>query len=876
MRCEYDAAPRTIDHDHPRFSWQLSASVSEASQSAFQIQVTVPTMCKTRGFEEGASTKLEWDSDRVDSSRSRWVEYAGKPLRPMTRYAWRVRVWDAQGVGGNWSEPSIFETGRRDLPWIASWIGGTDQGSTVTPGRPPMLRRNFTLNNLPARAKLCITALGLHACSINGQRISDEEFSPGWTDYHRRVVYRSYDVTALLQRGENVIGVVLGDGWYCGRIAWFGRENYGERPALLAELRIEMDDGKQVVISSDEQWRWNTGPLLYSDLLDGESYDARQERPGWDAPGGDEGGWKPVEVFQPPGCDIVAPVAPPVRAIRRIPSERIDSPDSAISLYDLKQNISGRCQVMVRGPRGSTIRLRYGEMLQQDGSLYTENLRSAAATDWYTLRGDDKEETYTTAFTFHGFQYVEVRSATRQTVEVLAVEGVVLHNDMDATGSFGCSEPLLNQLFSNQMWGQRGNYLEAPTDCPQRDERLGWTGDAQVYMPTACFNYDTSGFMAKWLQDLRDSQDECGRYPRFAPNPSPNPSDRDGGPAWSEAGIICAWQLWLHYGDRRVLEDHYPSMQRFEQYLEQTSQQGIRPIDREDVWPGFGDWLALDNMGDDRFGATPRTLIGTAYHIRSLDLLAKIAVVLDDAENANRYLQRATTIRRAFQKKFVKENTQLAGHTQTSYLLALAFDILPDPLRPAALKHLLERLDHYENHLSTGFVGTPLLCPVLTRFGKTDLAYRLIMNRTYPGWLYSILQGATTMWERWNSYTRDRGFGPVEMNSFNHYAYGAIGHWMYETILGIQPLESHPGFKHFRLCPQPGGGLTHARGGFDSPYGPITVEWKLADHTFSCQLRVPPNTTAEFILPRQTKGGPGRIPTKRSAPMILSPGDYSF
>ena len=865
LRCEYAREPINVDSESPRLSWRLG--VAQGRSVAYQIQVG------RAAFDESA---LSWDSGRVASGRTTWIAYEGSALEAMTRYHWRVRVWDEGQGAGPWSELSFFETGRRGRAWEGRWIGGRLMGSTRSPVPVPYLRRSFTLPDRPTSARLYVTALGLHACRLNGQRVGQDELRPGWTDFTRRVVYDIYDVTGLMVAGENVLGTPLGDGWYCGRIAWFGRQNYGDRPCLLAELRLEMPDGGVVVIPTDDRWRWDVGPILYSDPLDGESYDARQEQAGWDAAGFDDSHWQPVQVFEPPQVATVASPSPPVRAIVRLPGHRIATDHAAVHLFDLRQNIAGRARLRLRGKRGKTVRIRYGEMLRDDGRLYTENLRTAAATDWYTLRGG-AEETYEPLFTFHGFRYVEVEAKRHPECEILGVEGVVLHNDMPMTGSFACSEPLVNQLFSNLQWGQRGNYLEVPTDCPQRDERLGWTGDAQVFAATACFNMDVSGFMAKWLVDVRDAQAPSGSYPKFVPNPEPS-IDADGGPAWAEAGILCAWRVYVHYGDSRVLREHYDSMSRFARWLDETSADGIRPITRDDVWAGFGDWLALDSPDDDRFGGTPRQLVGTAYHVHAIDHMAKIADVLGEAEQAEQYRQRASTLRAAFVRRFATPDVMLAGHTQTAYLLALAFDLLPEAQRASAVAHLVQRLDHDANHLRTGFVGTPLLAPVLTRFGRADLAYRLLLNRTYPGWLYSVLQGATTMWERWNSYSKDRGFGPVGMNSFNHYAYGAIGQWMYESVLGIAPMEAHPGFARFVAAPTPDptGQITSASGHVDTLHGRIRSGWRAKDGRFSYDLTVPPNTRAALTMPfdAAVTGTGSATPGTSPASWLLPPGDY--
>ena len=865
LGCEYAERPVGIDVDRPRLRWRLAAPGD--TSRGYRVQVT---------GDGPDAERVVWDSGRVDREGATGAAYGGEPLGAMMRYRWRVRVWGEANEAGPWSEWAWFETGRRGTAWEGRWIGGRLTGSTRTAVPVPMLRRAFTLPERPMSARLYVTALGLHDCRLNGRRVSQDELRPGWTDFSRRVVYDTYDVTDLLTAGENVLGTMLGDGWYCGRIAWFGRQNYGGRPSLLAELRLRMPDGGGVVIATDGRWRWDVGPLLYADLLDGESYDARQEQPGWDAPGFDDARWRDVEEVEAPGIEVVAPVVPPVRVIEVIPAERIASGHGSEQRFDLGQNITGQVRLRMRGTRGKTVQIRHAEMLQDDGRLYTENLRTAAATDSYTFRGGE-EEVYEPRFTFHGFRYVEVEAKRHPGFEVLSVEGVVLHNDLPMTGSFECSEPLVNRLFANLQWGQRGNYLEAPTDCPQRDERLGWTGDAQVFIPTACFNMDVSGFMDKWLGDLRDAQAPEGSYPRYAPNPNPE-EEADGGPAWAEAGVICAWRVYVHYGDRRVLHDHYDSMQRFTRWLDETSDDGIRPVDREGVWAGFGDWLALDAPHDTRFGGTPRRLIGTAYHVHAVDLMAKIADVLDRPEDAEGYRRRAATLREAFARRFVTADAMLVGHTQTAYLLALGFDLLPEEQRPAALRHLVQRLEDNRFHLATGFVGTPLLAPVLTRFGRPDLAYRLLLNRTYPGWLYSVLQGATTIWERWNSYSVKDGFGPVSMNSFNHYAYGAIGQWMYESVLGIAPLEAEPGFTTFAASPTPDptGQLTRARGHVDTRHGRIEAAWTVADRRFHYDLTVPPDSRAALTMPFDSPldhDGPGDVDASADA-MRLAPGRH--
>ena len=500
----------------------------------------------------------------------------------------------------------------------------------------------------------------------------------------------------------------------------------------------------------------------------------------------------------------------------------------------------GNIRLQIRAPRGTRIKIRYAEMLQPDGTVYTANLRGAKATDTYICHGRGLE-TYEPRFTFHGFRYVEL-TGLKTKPRHNAVTGLVWHTDMEPTGTFTCSHPLINRLQSNIRWGQRGNFLEVPTDCPQRDERLGWTGDAQVFIPTAAFNYDVAAFFRKWTRDLADGQHPTGAYPDTAPDIFFNiwPDNIGGTAAWGDAGVICPWTVYLKYGDARILAENYPAMTRSIAFQEKTSSKLIRPDTH------YGDWLAPD-ASEAGWGATPSDLIGTAYFARITVIMAETARILGHTADIKYYSALRAKIIAAFNRRFVTPDGRLAGDTQTAYLLALGFDLLPEKLRPAALSNLEHTLKRRKDHLATGFVGTPLLCPVLSRFGRTDIAYKLLFNETYPSWLYPVKNGATTMWERWNSWTPDKGFGEVGMNSFNHYAYGAIGEWLYSTVAGISELA--PGFKRILLRPQPHEKLTHAGATLNSPYGKISSAWKRTRSTFTWTVVVPPNTTATAVPP---------------------------
>jgi len=504
----------------------------------------------------------------------------------------------------------------------------------------------------------------------------------------------------------------------------------------------------------------------------------------------------------------------------------------------------GRVRLKVRAKAGTTFRLRHAEVLDKSGNLYVENLRSARATDYFTT-GHDGVSIWEPRFTFHGFRYVEVACHEKFTPEPDAVTGVVLHSDIAPTGEFECSEPLLNQLQSNIQWGQRGNYLEVPTDCPQRDERLGWTGDAQVFIRTGAFNFDVAGFFTKWQQDFDDAQYDNGDVPVVIPRL--NIVGR-GSPAWSDALLICPWTIYQCYGDRELLERHYESLRRYVEFLGQEAKGLIRSHPDVDSWGGFGDWLAQDG-GNNWSGRTPKDLIGTAFFAHSARLLSRIAALIGRADDAARYERLFDRIRRAFQKRFVTKEGFVAGATQTGYVLALHFDLMPPELRPAALRELIRDIESRGNRLSTGFVGTSYLPYVLSDNGRHDVACRLLMQKNWPSWLYAVTQGATTIWERWDGWTHDKGFQDAGMNSFNHYAYGAIGEWLYARLAGIELDPAAPGYKRIILRPMPGGGLTYARARLRSMHGLIESAWRIRNGRFRLEATIPPNTTATVHLP---------------------------
>lgn len=689
----------------------------------------------------------------------------------------------------------------------------------------PHLRREFNVGELVERAMLYVTAEGVFEMRLNGQRVSDEYLMPGWTDYPTRLYYRSYDVTDLLENGPNALGGILGDGWFRGNISILGQNQYGKKLRLKAQLVIEYADGRVETISTDDSWKANFGPIRMSDMHAGETYDARLEMPGWDRANYDDSAWYSVDTGATLNPQSEAYPGVPVRPIEELEVVEISQPLTGVYVFDLGQNFAGWARLKVRGQKGDKIVMRFGEMLNPDGTVYTDNLRSAWATNTYILKGG-AEEIYEPHFTFHGYRYVEVIGLPEPPTQN-TITGIVVHSDAEMTSSFECSDPMLNQLHSNIVWGQRSNYFEVPTDCPQRDERLAWTGDVQIFMRSGTYHQDVAAYFTKWMVDLKDSQNEEGIYGQQAPV-----FHGFGSPGWSDAGIICPWTFYQVYGDTRMLQQHYEAMAEF---LDAVGGRGLNGIAK-----GFGDHLSVGS-------STPKDVISVAYYAYSASLMAEIAEALGKAKDAEKYRELFERIRGNFQDSFIDAEGKIKGHTQTAYSMALQFDLLTETQRAQAATHLVERVEAKDYHLSVGFLGVPLLLPALTEIGRSDLAYRLIQNRTYPSWGYSVEQGATTIWERWNSWTRKNGFGAVHMNSFNHYAYGSCSEWMFYSILGIDLDEV--GYKTIRMKPEVGHGVTWAKGHYDSVLGRIASDWRLEEDSFRWSVTVPANTSATLYFP---------------------------
>ena len=833
LRCEFFTNPIGIDEPVPRLSWKLRDSRPGARQTAWQV-------CAASSAELLLSTPDLWDSGVARTGQSLDIEYHGTKLRSRDRVWWRVRVWDKDRKPSPWSRTAFFEMGLlKASDWTAQWIGA-DPGRGAEDRSSPYLRKDFVLRKSVSTARLYVTARGLFEAYVNGTRVGDDHFAPGWTDYNKRIPCHVYDVAGLLSPGGNAVGAILGDGWFCGHLGWNGDNGfYGNDPSLILQLEITYDDGARETIASGPGWKTSAGPIRSSDIYNGETYDARLELGDWSATGYDDSSWRPAKTLDPPKARIVSRRSLPVRSQEEVKARALQAPKPGVWIFDLGQNMVGWARVKLRGKAGDTVRLRFGEMLNGDNTLYTANLRRAKATDSYICKGFG-EEVWAPRFTFHGFRYVEL-TGLRGAPELSDVTGVVLHSEIPRTGTFECSDPFVNRLQRNIVWGQKGNFLEVPTDCPQRDERLGWTGDAQVFARTACFNRDVAAFFEKWCIDIADEQLADGCVPHIIPNVIPAGA---GSAAWSDAAVICPWTIYRCYGDKRILQRQYGSMVRWVEWRARKARGHI------DETPGFGDWLAIDIAeGEPGRAPTPKDLISTAYHAYTTGIVARSAAILGRTSDARRYAALQRRIVAAFNREFVSPAGRVTGDTQTGYLLALGFGLLPRPKRAYAVNRLVRDIEVRGWHLSTGFVGTPLLAPVLSAVGRTDVAYKLLLQQSYPSWLFMVKQGATTMWERWNGYSRERGFSDPGMTSFNHYAYGAIGEWLYSTVAGIDLDTRVPGYKRIVFRPQPGPGITRASGRLETRYGLVACRWEVRGGRMNVDVTVPPNTTGTVCLP---------------------------
>jgi alpha-L-rhamnosidase len=819
---------------NPRFSWQLTSDKRNVMQIAYEIRVS--------DSQANLAKANVWSSGKVKSDQSLFVEYKGVPLQSGKKYFWQVRVWDQSGKASPWSEPAFWQMGLLNATdWKAKWIQQGFAEDTVN--RPsPYFRKTFSTTKKIVSATAFITSLGLYEAFINGKRVGDAYLTPGWTSYNKRLQYQVYDVTNLLNAGNNAMGVVLGNGWYRGFIGFSGQKNfYGKELALLAQIEIQYADGTSETIVTDENWKSSTGSIVSSEIYHGETIDARREQSGWNTTAFNDSGWSGVKIKSSGTPPLIATYNEPIRKKETFkPVKTITTPKGE-RVLDFGQNLVGWVQVKITGHAGDKITLYHAEVLDKEGNFYTENLRPAKQRNEYILKGSG-EEFFEPHFTFQGFRYIKIEDYKGE-VNPANFTAVALYSDMQPTGTFTSSHPLINQLQHNIQWGQRGNFLDVPTDCPQRDERLGWTGDAQAFSRTATFNFDVHNFFTKWLKDVEADQID-GSVPFVVPNVLG--ARAAGSAGWADAATIIPWNIYLAYGDKRILESQYNSMKAWVGYMERNSNNYL--------WNKgfhFGDWLFYRPFDDNdgRSAVTDKYLIAQCFFAHSTELIIKAAKVLGKQEDADRYSTLLKNVKDAFIKEYLTPNGRLVSSTQTAYVLALNFDMLPENLRAQAAEKLVENIKSYGNHLTTGFLGTPYLCHVLTRFGYDDVAYTLLLQETYPSWLYPVKMGATTIWERWDGIKPDGTFQTPNMNSFNHYAYGAIGDWIYRVVTGIDTEEASPGYKSIVIKPRLDKRLTHASSEYKTGYGLVKSSWKTTEQNITLDIEVPANTKATVFIP---------------------------
>lgn len=714
------------------------------------------------------------------------------------------------------------------------------------PGELPQpaayFRRAFAITKPVQRARLYVTALGSYRVFLNGRRVSNDLMTPDFTDYRKRVFYQAYDVTGLLAEGNNAIGALLGNGWYGSPLTWSGVHFFPPPARFLARLEMDYEDGSHDTIVTDGSWKAAASPIQSSEIYAGETYDARVEQPGWNQAGFDDANWNAVELASPPdNATISSQITQPARIVAELDPKQVTPLANGVYVFDMGQNMVGWVRLTVKGEAGTRIRLRFAERLNPDGTIYTANLRNADAMDTFILRGGD-EETFVPHFTFHGFRYVEM-TGYPGTASLAAIKGEVVSSvSGEPTATLQTSSELVNRMWTIGIWGQRGNFLSIPTDCPQRDERLGWMGDAGVFWRTGSYNFDIAAFSQKFIQDIVDAQTQRGAFTNVSPNTLPWRADQDeetsdqvGAPGWGDAGVIVPWTTWMQYGDKAVIEKSWDAMQRWMEFIRSRNPDFVR---KKGLGPNYADWLAPDSDTD-------KSLLATTYWALIAKMMSQMALAIGKRADARRYDDLVQSIRAAFQKAYIKEDGTVGTGTQTSYVVGLYTKMAPESLEPKLVEKLVKNIEEHNWHLSTGFLGTPFLLFTLADHGRTDVAYRLLLNDTYPSWGYMLSKGATTWWERWNGDT-----GDPAMNSYNHYAFGSVVAWVYRYAAGIDTTVDGPGFHRIVIHPHLDVRMTSARAEYESIYGKIISEWKgTPTGPFALSVTIPANTSATVYFP---------------------------
>ncbi len=794
LRCEYLVNPMGIDMAKPRFFWVVGHPERGQAQSAYQVVVST---------DPKAAAGDVWDSGKVASSKSAQVAFAGKALESGKSYFWKVRAWDRDGRESAWSAVARFDAGLLGKSdWKGVWIGKKNQ-----------LRKEFSLAGRVKRARAYIAGLGYYELRLNGRKAGNHVLDPAWTTYDKRVLYATYDVTSFLREGPNAVAVTLGNGWYKSR-------------ALLLQLDIELEDGTAASVVSDISWKTADGPIFEDSIYDGESYDAQRETAGWERAGFDDKDWPAAEAVKGPAGVLSAQLMPAIQVVDTIVPLKMTSPLPGVYVFDMGQNFSGWARLRVEGPRGTDVRLRFAELLYENGTLNQENLRAARAEDHYILKGEG-EEIWEPRFTYHGFRYVEV-SGFPGTPKLDSLRGRVVHSAVEPIGSFAASKDILNGLQRIITWGQKTNLHSIPTDCDQRDERMGWMGDAQGTAEEAIMNFDMAAFYTNFVRDIRDVQDEKGRITDTVPFIwGSRPAD----PAWGTAYPLICWYMYQYYGDARILEEHYDGLKKYVDFLKSTAEGGILK------WSSYGDWVAVEKC--------PGSIVSSFYYYYDVKVLADTARVLGKTADAALYDKLAADIRAAFNREFYDPRTgDYADGTQTANTLALFLD-LPTEKQGGAWGRLFDDIVYKHNsHLTTGIVGTKYIMELLTRSGASDLAYDIAVKTDYPSWGYMIANGATTLWELWQK--RD---GP-SMNSHNHPMFGSVGAWLYKALAGINLAPGTTGFEKVLIAPQMVRDLTHASGSTMTVRGEVACAWSRTERSVRVEVTIPFGSEAEVVIPK--------------------------
>nr|WP_308629073.1 family 78 glycoside hydrolase catalytic domain [uncultured Eisenbergiella sp.] len=831
LRTEYRHNPIGLDIQCPRFSWILESEEQDVVQQAYHI--TVQTEKET-----------VWDSGRTEGDTSVLVPYEGKSLMACTRYRLTVRVWDNKGktdIREAWFETGLLSGKAFQAEWITHDFPKEEKAC-------PIFFKEFSLpvghQKEIAYVRIYATALGMYEIRLNGRKVGDTFFAPGWTNYKQRLQYQTYETDIPLEK-ENRLEITVGNGWYKGILGFACTPcHYGDRVAVLAELHLVYRDGTRDILRTDESWSVKTGYIRSSEIYMGETIDSL-----WECRTGTDGDNKNEETrLAVPGDygkeRILAQESEPVRITHRLPAQKLIVTTQGERVIDFGQNITGLVEMRIIGKKGQKVTVRHAETLDKNGNFYPDTLRQAVSHDVYILNG--QEQTFLPHFTFHGFRYICVEGAEEEQLVLKNFTACAMHTDLEQTGSFCSSHPLVNQLISNIQWGQWDNFLDIPTDCPQRDERLGWTGDAQVFSGTAMLNCNTALFFTKWLHDLASEQTREHGVPHVIPNIL---GEQDGAAGWSDAAVIIPWNLYQIYGDRRILEEQYESMKGWVDFI-------TAHTEKDGLWQtGFqyGDWLALDKEESaDRTGATDKYLAANVFYAACTAIVVCAAEITGRKDDAKNYRQLHDTIKEAFNREYITATGRLVSETQTACVLSLHFRLAKEEYRERIMQSLVMNIANHKDHLSTGFMGTPYLCHVLSENGQHELAGRIFRKEDYPSWLYPVKMGATTVWERWNSIMPDGSFDESGMNSLNHYAYGSIEEWMYRKLAGINQLE--PGFRRILIKPMLMKGITRVKAAFNSPYGKLECAWICENHKITVDICIPVNTHASVFLPEKKEG----------------------